>query len=120
MKNLVLVATIAVLLPGMAAAQHRPAGKSRARVAAMPAGKTQTLHVSAINLDDEDGTTFTLKDAAGEKIEPVKVPLAICRKDHLGRVLPGMDIKMLVERKAGADGKPVRYVRPERFRSWCA
>lgn len=83
------------------------------------AGRPETLRISAINLDDEEGTTFTLKDAAGTKLEPVKVPLSICAKDHLGRLLPGLDVDMVVERKTGPDGKQIRFVRPERFRAWC-
>ena len=120
MKTMILAAVIAAMLPGAATAQHRPAGKANARTTRTVAGKAETLHVSAIGLDDEDGTTFTLKDAAGVKLEPVKVPLAICHKDHLGRLLPGMDVEMTVERKTGADGKPVRFVRPLRFKPWCS
>lgn len=96
-----------------ASQQHKARGQ-----AAMPAGKPEPLRVAAISLTDEDGTVLTLKDAAGAKLEPTKVPLTICRKDHLGRLLPGMDVKVAVETRTVA-GKPVRFVRPERFREWC-
>lgn len=118
MNRLTIIAALAAAaIPATATAQTRPTAK--AKTAALPAAKPETLRVSAINLDDEEGTTFTLKDAAGVKLEPVKVPLSICRKDHLGRLLPGLDVQLIVERKTGADGKPVRYVRPERFKTWC-
>lgn len=110
-RMILIAATLAAMAPAAALSQGRHAS--------LPRGKPETLHVSAINLDDQDGTTFTLKDVAGVKLEPVKVPLAICRKDHLGRLLPGLDVDMIVETKRDADGKPVRYVRPERFRPWC-
>jgi hypothetical protein len=96
-----------------------PQAGARRPARTVAAGRPETLRVSAINLDDEEGTTFTLKDAAGVRLEPVKVPLSICGKDHLGRLLPGLDVDMIVERKVGADGKPIRFVRPERFRAWC-
>lgn len=116
MKKIALAAALAVgLIPAVCAAQT----KTPRRVAALPAGPVETLRVSALNLDEEGGTTFTFKDAKGVKLEPVTVPLAICRKDHLGRLLPGLDVQMVVETKKGADGKTVRYVRPERLRPWC-
>lgn len=96
--------------------QRAPAARP---VRTIAAGRPETLRISAIDLDDEEGTTFTLKDAAGTKLQPIKVPLSICAKDHLGRLLPGLDVDMVVERKTGSDGKPVRFVRPERFRPWC-
>jgi hypothetical protein len=116
--------TILMLAAALAAATTAQPAKPRTTTAnrtARPAAsaKPEDLRVSAIDLDDEEGTTFTLKDAAGVKLEPVKVPLSICRKDHLGRLLPGLDVQLVVERKTGADGKPVRFVRPERFRAWC-
>lgn len=117
MTILILAAAIAAATAPQPASPQR-AAKSQPPRTVSPA-KPETLRVSAINLDDEEGTTFTLKDAAGVKLEPVKVPLSICRKDHLGRLLPGLDVQLIVERKTGADGKPVRYVRPERFKTWC-
>ena len=116
MTILILAAALAAVAAPQPATQR--AAKAQAPRTVQPA-KPETLRVSAINLDDEEGTTFTLKDAAGVKLEPVKVPLSICRKDHLGRLLPGLDVQLIVERRTGADGKPVRYVRPERFRPWC-
>lgn len=83
------------------------------------AGKSETLRVSAINLAEEDFTEITLKDAAGVKLETTKVPLTVCKRDRLGRLLPGLDVKMLVETKMVA-GKRVRFVRPERFKAWCS
>lgn len=109
----ILMAAAALCATMPATAQH-----AKTRKHATPAGKPETLRVAAISLTDEDGTVLTLKDAAGAKLEPTKVPLAICRKDHLGRLLPGMDVKVAVETRTVA-GKPVRFVRPERLRSWC-
>ena len=117
MTILMLAAALAATTAAQPAHPQRTAART-ARPAAT--AKTEDLRVSAIDLDDEEGTTFTLKDAAGVKLEPVKVPLSICRKDHLGRLLPGLDVQFVVERKTGADGKPVRFVRPERFKAWCA
>lgn len=116
--------TFLILAAAMASAATNkhpvPHPVRHARRAASTTGRIETLHVAAIDLDDQAGTGFTLKDAAGVKLEPVKVPLSICPKDHLGRLLPGLDVQMVVERKTGADGKPVRFVRPERFRPWCS
>lgn len=111
----ILMGMVALCAAMPASGQH----KARSHAKTAPAGKPEPLRVAAISLTDEDGTVLTLKDATGTKLEPTKVPLEICRKDHLGRLLPGMDVSVIVERKTGADGKRVRYVRPERLRSWC-
>lgn len=112
MKTIIPIA--ALLVAAMPAVASTPA-----KHPALPTGKVETLHISAINLDDEDGTTFTLKDAKGEKLDPIKVPLTICPKDQLGRLLPGLDVDLAVESKTETDGRIVRFVRPERFRAWC-
>ena len=113
----ILMGMVALCAAMPTSAQHH---KTRSHAKTAPVGKPEPLRVAAISLTDEDGTVLTLKDAAGVKLETVKVPLTVCRKDHLGRLLPGMDVSLVVERKAGADGKRVRYVRPERLRSWCS
>lgn len=110
MKMILMAAVIAMLSTSPAMAQKKVAGA--------PVGKPETLRVSAISLDEDDTTLLTLRDSAGVKLEPTKVPLTICKRDRLGRVLPGMDVKMIVENKTVA-GKRVRFVRPERFRPWC-
>jgi len=114
MNRLLMIAALAMALPAAATAQKHP----QKRATALPAGKVTTLRVAAISLTDETETVLTLKDAAGVKLEPVKVPTAICRKDHLGRLLPGMDVQVAVEMRT-VSGKQVRFVRPERFRDWC-
>lgn len=114
-KTIVLAAIAAVLaVPAAAVNPKQPAKR-----AAPPAGKVETMRVAAISLTEEDGTVITLKDAAGVKLEPVKIPLTVCRKDHLGRLLPGMDVDVAVETRVVA-GKKERFVRAERFRSWCS
>lgn len=91
-----------------------------ARHAARPrATRPETLHVSSIDLTEEDGTTLTLKDASGAKLEPVRIPLAICRKDHLGRLLPGNDVDMVVTTPKSAGGAAKRSVDPARFAELC-
>lgn len=117
MTRTILIAALALALP--MAATAAPAQKHPARRgAALPPGKTTPLRVSAISLTDDEFTVLTLKDAAGVKLDPIRVPLSICRKDHLGRLLPGMDVQVAVETRVVAR-KPVRFVRPERFREWC-
>lgn len=111
MKTILMLAAIALVTATPAMAQKKAASR--------PApGKSEALRVSAISLSEEGFTVLTLKDAAGVKLEPTNVPVTICRRDHLGRLLPGMDVRMVVESKLVA-GKRVRFVRPERFRPWC-